>query len=74
MALGSALESVKRVTRRAMLVGLGATAVLVENVRELADNAGPYSNKLVERGQKTSEQIADAYDQRRQQIRRKNGQ
>ncbi len=59
----------KRVARRAMLVGLGATAVLVENVRELANNATPYSEKLVERGQQTSEQIADAYEQRRQQIR-----
>jgi len=49
-----------------MLLGLGITAVLVENVRE---NAGPYSEKLVERGTQAAETINNAYDQRRTEIR-----
>jgi polyhydroxyalkanoate synthesis regulator phasin len=74
MVLKTVYNGAKRIARKGMLMGLGITAVVTENVRDLADNAGPYSDKLVERGQQTSEQIAEAYEQRRQQIRRRNGQ
>lgn len=52
-----------------MLAGLGVTAVIVENALKVADNAGPYAEKLVERGQQASEEIGEAYEQRRQEIR-----
>jgi hypothetical protein len=69
MALGTICNQLKTVARRTMLVGLGVTAVVVENLRQAADNAGPYTEKLVERGQQASEGIGEAYEQRRQDIR-----
>ena len=64
--IGSICNQVKHVTRQTVLLGLGITAVLVENMRE---NAGPYSEKLVERGTQAAETINHAYEQRRTEIR-----
>ncbi|MBK8984595.1 MAG: hypothetical protein IPM39_00700 [Chloroflexi bacterium] len=64
--IGSVCSRVKSVTRQTMLLGVGITAVVIENVR---DNAVPYSEKLVERGQQTAQTINEAYDQRRSAIR-----
>lgn len=64
--VGSVCNRVRHVTRQTVLLGLGVTAVLVENVRE---NAGPYSEKLVERGTQAAQTINEAYDQRRIEIR-----
>ncbi|MCB8983063.1 MAG: hypothetical protein H6659_04520 [Ardenticatenaceae bacterium] len=64
--VGAVCSRVKHVTRQTLLLGLGVTAVLVENVRE---NAGPYSEKLMERGEHAAQTINEAYDQRRNEIR-----
>lgn len=55
--------------RKTLLLGLGVTAVLVENITEMVENAGPYSEQLVERGEKTSHEINEALEVRRQEIR-----
>lgn len=68
-AIGSLCDVVKGTARRTLLVGLGVTAVTVETLLKAADNAGPYTEKLVERGQQASEEISEAYEQRRQDIR-----
>ena len=69
MIIGSLCDLMKNSARRTLLVGLGITAVVVENALKVADNAGPYTEKLVERGQQASEEISEAYEQRRQDIR-----
>jgi len=64
--IGAVCNRVRHAARQTLLLGLGVTAVLVENVRE---NAGPYSEKLLERGEQAAQTINEAYDQRRHDIR-----
>jgi hypothetical protein len=64
--IGSVCSRVKNVTRQTVLLGVGIATTVVENVRE---NAVPYSEKLVERGEKAAQTINEAYDQRRNEIR-----
>lgn len=55
--------------RKTLLFGLGVTAVIVENITDVVENAGPYSEQLVERGEKTSQEINEALEVRRREIR-----
>lgn len=69
MVLKDSANSVKSVARKTWLVGLGIVSTLVENVEEVVENAGSYSEKLIERGEQTSKEINDSLDARRQKIR-----
>ncbi|MBP6469505.1 MAG: hypothetical protein KA773_03655 [Chloroflexi bacterium] len=64
--IGSVCNQVKHMTRQTVMLGVGITAVIVGNVRE---NAGPYTEKLMERGEQASHTLNEAFDQRRLEIR-----
>lgn len=57
--------------RKTYLVGLGITAVLVENITDVVTNADSYAAQLVERGEHTSQEINNTLELRRQEIRQR---
>ncbi|NHZ71840.1 MAG: hypothetical protein GWP17_01990 [Aquificales bacterium] len=67
----SVSHAVVGIVRQTWLFGIGVASVLVENGAEVIGNAGPYSEKLIERGEQTSKDFNDALNIRRQEIRQR---
>ncbi len=57
--------------RKTFLVGLGITAVVVENISDVVENVSAHSEQWVEQGEQTSQELNKTLAVRRQEIRQR---